>query len=682
MERIVFHRQIYRIWFIRIVAILLFTIMHLPIKAEARLAPDSLYRQLETAEGKERVLVLQALVANLKIVDSVEAYRYFYDAIELAEDLNLNFDLKNSFESIRIKASPQRSVARYKKIIDELRGKKYPRQIGFAYSFIGREYLNLNNYDSSEYYQNKALSIFTKTNCEEGKALALDRMGQVFLIKNQFLDALKYYYQALQVNQLNGFERDAAGSLYHIGLAQLYLGNYHQAVDFIIKSLGYWEKVNNRPNTWNCNELIGNIYIQSGDFQRALQFQRIALAIRQKHIRIATEAGITNLRVNYLGIAYSYNNIAEVYLHTDQLDSAYYYALHSYQIKTDEGSVASVRDVANSELNLGDIYFALGNTDSAYHLVNAAAEKYKSLQNWSDYSMALYSLGKIELSLKKPLPARQHFFEGLEHARQVQSKQSILEGYKVLSKMYLENKDLEKAYDYYVKYAMIKDSIFNREKSDAIEEIQIRYEVDKKTAQIEDQELVIGQKQRHIKTAIIVGVIVTVLLVLLIVFIIKTKRQKEALLTKEAENLRQDLELKNRELVCNVSNIYTKNLVINKVAKSLQRSSANFKQSNMELVQEIISELRQNLDETSWHEFEYRFARVHESFYETLDAQFPDLAPAERKVCAMLKLNMSSKEIAAITMVRPESVDTARSRIRKKLGIDKDENLSAFLNRI
>jgi DNA-binding CsgD family transcriptional regulator len=99
-------------------------------------------------------------------------------------------------------------------------------------------------------------------------------------------------------------------------------------------------------------------------------------------------------------------------------------------------------------------------------------------------------------------------------------------------------------------------------------------------------------------------------------------------------------------------------------------------------VREIISELKQNLDETSWREFEYRFARVHESFYDTLDAQFPDLTPAERKVCAMLKLNMSSKEIAAITMVRPESVDTARSRIRKKLDIDKDENLTEFLNRL
>ena len=84
MERIIFHSQIYRSWFIRIVAILLITIMHLPIKAEARLAPDSLYRQLQTAEVKERVLILQALVRGLNVVDSMPAFCFFYEAAELA----------------------------------------------------------------------------------------------------------------------------------------------------------------------------------------------------------------------------------------------------------------------------------------------------------------------------------------------------------------------------------------------------------------------------------------------------------------------------------------------------------------------------------------------------------------------------------------------------------------------
>jgi len=190
------------------------------------------------------------------------------------------------------------------------------------------------------------------------------------------------------------------------------------------------------------------------------------------------------------------------------------------------------------------------------------------------------------------------------------------------------------------------------------------------------------QKKRQIIFALIGTGVIVFFAVLFIILILKNKRQKEILLKKEADNLRKDLELKNRELVCNVSNIYTKNMVINKVAKTLSKSIRTSDQTDVLLINEIIRELQQNMDETSWKEFEYRFSRVHESFYKTLDVKYPDLTHAERKVCAMLKLDMSSKEIASITMTLPESVDTTRSHIRKKLGLEKDENLSEFLNKL
>ena len=140
----------------------------------------------------------------------------------------------------------------------------------------------MNNYDSSEYYQNQALALFTEIDHPYGKSLAKERLGQIYLNKNQFLEALKYYYLALQINQANGFEWEEATSLYHIGITQFFLSNYQQAVEYMLRSLKYWEKINNRPNIWNCNELIGNIYIQIKDFDKALQYHRIALAIQKK----------------------------------------------------------------------------------------------------------------------------------------------------------------------------------------------------------------------------------------------------------------------------------------------------------------------------------------------------------------------------------------------------------------
>ena len=134
-------------------------------------------------------------------------------------------------------------------------------------------------------------------------------------------------------------------------------------------------------------------------------------------------------------------------------------------------------------------------------------------------------------------------------------------------------------------------------------------------------------------------------------------------------------------MVFNVSKILTKNQVINKVAKQLMDKSENFKLSNRKLIKDIVRELKQSMDENGWHEFEIRFTQVHESFYTKLDQEFPDLTKTERKLCALLKLGMSSKEIATITMIRPESVDTARSRLRKKLGLTGEDDLCEFLRR-
>jgi DNA-binding CsgD family transcriptional regulator len=76
------------------------------------------------------------------------------------------------------------------------------------------------------------------------------------------------------------------------------------------------------------------------------------------------------------------------------------------------------------------------------------------------------------------------------------------------------------------------------------------------------------------------------------------------------------------------------------------------------------------------------FERVHQLFYEKLNAQFPSLTANDRKICAFLKLNMSSKDIAQITFQSDEALKKARLRLRRKLEIDRKTNLAAFLQNI
>ena len=104
------------------------------------------------------------------------------------------------------------------------------------------------------------------------------------------------------------------------------------------------------------------------------------------------------------------------------------------------------------------------------------------------------------------------------------------------------------------------------------------------------------------------------------------------------------------------------------------------KKDNKSVIQQIINEIKINASQQVWEEFEIRFKEVHMEFYESLHDAHPDLTPNEIKICAFLRLNMSTKEISAITHQSVKSINMARFRLRKKLQIERDENLISYLN--
>jgi len=267
-------------------------------------------------------------------------------------------------------------------------------------------------------------------------------------------------------------------------------------------------------------------------------------------------------------------------------------------------------------------------------------------------------------------------------ANEIHAKDQLKSAYLLKAEIFFELNDYKQSLEYFKLYSEIKDSILNDNTIKKTSELQIQYEVEKKEQQIEQQNALIKHKQYKYKLALIIGIFLLLIASIIIFFLIKSRKQKEKILEKEKENLKKELELNNRDLVSNVSKIHAKNQVINKVAQTLTKSTINFKQANVGMINDIISELRYNIDETSWKEFESYFAKVHGSFYKSLDEHFPGLTKTDRKICAMLKLGMSSKEIAAITVTSYKSVDTTRYRLRKKLGLTHDENLFEFLNRL
>jgi CheY-like chemotaxis protein/DNA-binding CsgD family transcriptional regulator len=142
---------------------------------------------------------------------------------------------------------------------------------------------------------------------------------------------------------------------------------------------------------------------------------------------------------------------------------------------------------------------------------------------------------------------------------------------------------------------------------------------------------------------------------------------------------RNMLELKKRELVSSALRLIQIGELNNHLVSELATISQYTNKQGSELIRQLIKQNNLKAGEGIWQEFESRFEHVYEDFYKILNHRFPVLTPGEKKLCALLRLNLSTKDIATITFQNPQSVDMARYRLRKKLNLTTDENLSEFL---
>jgi DNA-binding CsgD family transcriptional regulator len=105
------------------------------------------------------------------------------------------------------------------------------------------------------------------------------------------------------------------------------------------------------------------------------------------------------------------------------------------------------------------------------------------------------------------------------------------------------------------------------------------------------------------------------------------------------------------------------------------------KKETQNAIDYIVKRLKRDTSSNVWEEFELRFEQVHESFYNNLTEKHPDLTSRDKRLCALLKLNLTSKEISQITGQSSKSVENARTRLRKKLDItNSNADLSAYLS--
>ena len=154
---------------------------------------------------------------------------------------------------------------------------------------------------------------------------------------------------------------------------------------------------------------------------------------------------------------------------------------------------------------------------------------------------------------------------------------------------------------------------------------------------------------------------------------LKELESSQAIIKINNEKLRNDIENKNRELAISTMNIIKKNEFLSSIKTELIKSDVSKNSS----VVKIIDKNLNNTDD--WKMFQEAFNNADKNFLKKMKSMHSDLTPNDLRLCAYLRLNLSSKEISPLLNISPRSVEVKRYRLRKKMSLPHDANLTNYI---
>jgi hypothetical protein len=277
--------------------------------------------------------------------------------------------------------------------------------------------------------------------------------------------------------------------------------------------------------------------------------------------------------------------------------------------------------------------------------------------------------------------AVEHLLLSQEHAIKNNLKPLQISNLKTLYEIYEQTGESGKALVAYKQYQPLKDSVFSKESDNKLAEFQARFENEK--MQIENELLRNDanlKKKIYLLSAILSASLVFILLSIIFILRLRARnaRQSKEIAEKNAAFLTEEMEVKNRELTYNALAIIRNNEATTEVIETIEQALRTGQ--SVDVLETVLQNIKTLERDKSWKEFEVRFTQVHKDFYDRLTVDFPDLTPNEIKLCAFLRLNMTTKDISAITRQSIHSINVARTRLRKKMNLaNSDENLVNFL---
>ena len=474
-------------------------------------------------------------------------------------------------------------------------------------------------------FASEALNLSQEIAYKKGIAVANNNLGIYYRVKGIYSKSINYTFKSLDIMQDLKDQQGIARCFNLIGIIYFYLENFDLSLEYYTKALELNKQQNDKKWIAGNSNNLGMIYERLGDYEKALQFYFTSLDMNK-------ELGNRSWEAN------NYGNIGSVYLKMNNPQSLDYFKRRLY-IKREQNDKDGI---ARSNYLIGHYYY-----------------QYKKYDKAIDYLL-----------------------ESIKFANESGSINILSQSTGLLSHAYAAIEEFRDAYDYHLLYKIYNDSLNIQASTQQITrlEMQNQFQANQQLKELE------YERTKFYYLMLALGLFFLVITIIILFSRQKSKVKKGKLehekLVLQNNMLMDELEFKEKLLQDNIVYLVEKNDLLSTVIQSFNELKKDMKYENQQLINDVILELKAGIDDNIWEEFELRFKQIHSKFYENLNLHFPELSASEKKLCAFLRLNMTTKEISSITHQSKKSIETARSRLRKKLHIaDNNQSLPDFLSK-
>jgi signal transduction histidine kinase len=324
--------------------------------------------------------------------------------------------------------------------------------------------------------------------------------------ENRHDSAQQLAFQAIALSAKAGLVSKLSLALEELGKFYMTKENFTEATNSYILALKLEEKLGNQARMADLYDLLGGVYFYQEIFPKSLEYNEKALSIYQSlkdTLQIAKA-------LNHLGSLYNSREYCEKRT-ADQTKTDYETALNYYQQSLDLlEKINHQEGIVNAWACIGNVYRRSGELEKALEYAQKAITYYRQTKDTGRLPSALRMLGQIYNRQQKLDQALACMLESKEIAVREKLTDGIQFLYEDIGQTYENLGDFRNGLAYYKKYMILRDSVYNNEKSNQIFELETKYQTEKKQAEIEKLTLI--ERQR----TLVIYILITVLLLIML----------------------------------------------------------------------------------------------------------------------------------------------------------------------